>query len=119
MILLPSLSWPYLLLAAVLVVDALLTIRPPGFISDCLDGVGFPRAWWWVLILVKLLAAAGLILGIWVAGVGFAANVGVIAYFLAAAVAHLRARWFGTAFWVNCLGMLGLSLGVLVLSFLA
>lgn len=49
-------------------------------------------------------------------GAGIAANVGVVVYFLAAAASHLRARFLGPAFWVNCLGMLLLSIAVLVLS---
>ena len=42
--------------------------------------------------------------------------VGVIAYFCAAAAAHIRAHFLGSAFWINCLGMLALSTGVLVLT---
>ena len=65
-----------------------------------------------------MLAAGGLIAGIWVPGLAFAANAGVIAYFLCAAVGHIRARATGTAFWINCLGMLVLSGLTLALSFL-
>ncbi|GAA1487490.1 DoxX family protein [Brachybacterium sacelli] len=106
--------WPLALLALALAVDAALSLRPPAFIRDCLDGVGFPRQWWWVLIVVKTLAVVGLVVGIWLPGVAVAATVGVVAYFGCAVVAHLRARFFGSAFWVNCLGMLALSLAVLV-----
>lgn len=116
MILQSGVWWLPVLLAAVLLVNALLSMRPPRFIRDCLDGVGFPRDWWWTLILIKLLAAVGLLVGLWVPGVGIAANVGVVAYFLAAAVSHLRAHFLGPAFWMNCLGMLLLSTAVLVLS---
>jgi hypothetical protein len=114
----PDPWWPQALLAAVLLGDALLSLRPPAFIRDCLDGVRFPRDWWWTLIVIKAIASIGLIVGIWVPGIGFAANIGAIAYFLCAAVAHLRARFFGTAFWLNCLGMLALCLICLALSFL-
>lgn len=117
MILIPDPWWPQALLATVLLADALLSLRPPGFIRDCLDGVGFPHDWWWTLIAIKLVATAGLITGIWVPGIGFAANVGVICYFICAAAAHLRARFLGTAFWINCLGMLVLSAGALAWSF--
>lgn len=65
-----------------------------------------------------MLATAGLVAGIWVPGVAFAANVGVVVYFIAAAVAHIRARFTGQSFWVNCLGMLALSAAVLIFSFL-
>lgn len=112
MILLPH-WWAPSLLAVILIGDAALSIRPVPFIRDCLESVELPRRWWWVLIVAKLLAAAGLIAGIWIPGLAFAANVGVIAYFCCAAVAHLRAGATGTAFKVNCLGMLVLSVVLL------
>ncbi|WP_053383977.1 DoxX family protein [Leucobacter celer] len=118
MILLPDPWWPQALLAAIVLGDALISLRPPAFIRDCLDGVGFPRDWWWTLIVIKLFAAAGLICGIWLPGVGFAANVGVVGYFVCAAASHVRARFLGTAFWINCLGMLVLAAGALLLSYL-
>lgn len=116
--LLPEPWWLPALLAAVLLIDAIASIKPPKFISDCLTGVGFPREWWWTLIAIKLLAVTGLIIGMWVPGVGLAATYGVFAYFICAAAAHLRARFTGVSFWMNCLGMLALSLLVLVFSFL-
>ncbi|MFG6401190.1 DoxX family protein [Microbacterium sp. P04] len=117
MTLTPDVWWPSVLLAVVVFADAVMSLRPPRFIRDCLDGVRFPREWWWILIVIKLLAVAGLIAGIWLPGVGFAANVGVVAYFICAAVAHIRARFTGQTFWINCLGMLALSVVVLVLSY--
>lgn len=116
--LVPEPWWLPALLAAALLFDAVASIRPPKFIRECLDGVGFPREWWWTLIVIKTLAAAGLIVGIWVPGVGLAANVGVVVYFLCAAASHIKARFTGASFWVNCLGMLALSLIMLLLSFL-
>ena len=113
----PDLWWPPLVLALVLFSDAVMSIRPPKFIRDCLDGVHFPREWWWILIVIKMLAVIGLVGGIWMPGIAFAAMVGVIVYFLSAATAHIRARFIGWIFWLNCLGMLALSIGVLVLSF--
>ncbi|WP_293783129.1 DoxX family protein [uncultured Aeromicrobium sp.] len=118
MILLPGLWWVPAALAFVLLADAALSIRPAAFIRECLNGVRFPHEWWSTLIVIKTLAAAGLIAGIWVPGVGLAANVGVIVYFLCAAGAHLRARFLGPAFWINCLGMLTLAALALVLSFM-
>lgn len=114
---LPDPWWPTALLATILLVDAALSLRPPRFISDCLSGVGFPREWWWTLIAVKALAAAGLLAGIWVPGVAAAAHVGVIGYFLCAAAAHARSRFFGAAFWVNCLGMLALAVAAPAIAF--
>lgn len=117
--LLPDPWWLPATLAAVLLFDAAASLRPPRFIRDCLDGVGFPREWWWTLIVIKTLAVIGLIVGIWVPGVALAANTGVLVYFVCAAVAHLRARFTGASFWLNCLGMLALSIVVLVFSFVA
>ena len=112
-----QLWWPAVVLAAILLIDAAISLAPPKFVRDCLTGVRFPRDWWWTLIVIKATAAAGLVAGIWMPGVGFAANVGVVLYFVCAAVAHLRARFLGTAFWLNCLGMLVLSIVVLVLGY--
>ena len=115
--LIPNVWWLPGLLALTLFSDAAMSLRPPKFIRDCLCGVAFPREWWWTLIVIKALAAIGLIAGIWIPGVALAANTGVIVYFISAAAAHLRARFLGPAFWVNCLGMLAFSVAVFVLSF--
>ena len=109
-----QLWWLTALLALALFSDALMSVRPPGFIRNCLDGVGFPRDWWWTLIAIKLLAAAGLVVGLEYPGIGFATTVGVIAYFACAAYAHYRARFLRQEFWLNCLGMLTLSVAVAI-----
>ncbi|WP_132993607.1 DoxX family protein [Gordonia zhaorongruii] len=113
----PDPAWPVIILAAIVGGDALMSIRPPRFIRECYAGVGFPLDWGWVLVYVKLLAVAGLLVGLEYDGVGVAACAGVVAYFLAATAAHVRARFTGTEFWVNCLGMLALAVGVLGYSF--
>ena len=59
MILMPDPYWPQLALAAILLGDALLSMRAPAFIRECLHGVRFPRDWWWTLIVIKMLAATG------------------------------------------------------------
>ncbi|EOM75817.1 hypothetical protein DW322_13165 [Rhodococcus rhodnii] len=99
------------LLCASLAGDALLSLRPPTFISDCLHGVGFPREWWWTLVVIKALAAIGLAVGALRNDPGVAATVaiGTTAYFGSAAITHIRARFTGSAFWINCLAMLLLS----------
>jgi len=117
MSLLPLLWWPGAVLAAVLFVDAALSVRPPQFIRDCLDGVHFPRDWWWALVAIKLLAVAGLVAGMAVPGVGLAANIGVAAYFLAASYAHIKSRFLRQEFWLNCLGMLALSVAALLVGY--
>ena len=112
----PEYPWVTIALAAILVGDALISIRPPKFVVDCLEGVGFPRDWWWVLVVVKLAAGVGLIVGLSVSGVAATTTAAVVLYFVCAAVAHLRARFVGVSFWVNCLGMLVLSVLVLALT---
>lgn len=118
MTLLPDPWWPVAALALIVFGDGVMTFRPPKAIAACLDGVGLPRDWWWVLAVVKFLAAAGLVAGFWIPGVGLAATVGIVVYFFAAAWSHLRARYIGRDFWLNCLGLLALSIVVLVVSFL-
>ncbi|MDN6135823.1 MAG: hypothetical protein L0J03_17215, partial [Brevibacterium sp.] len=63
MTLLPDPWWPVAVMAFIVLIDGILTFAPPKVIADCLDGVGLPRDWWWVLALVKFLAVAGLIAG--------------------------------------------------------
>ncbi|MBP3089387.1 hypothetical protein EML15_09575 [Corynebacterium sp. sy017] len=105
--------WAPILLALVLLGDILMSIRPLPFIEKCLRGVNLPRQWWWILIYIKTLAVAGLTVGIWIPGVGIATTAAVVAYFIAAAIAHIKAKFLGTEFWLNCLGMLALSIVVL------
>lgn len=118
MTLLPDPWWLSAGLAAVLFLDAIASIRPPTFIQQCLDGVQFPRDWWWSLVVIKLAATGGLLAGMWIPGVGLATNAAVILYFLAASFAHIRARFLRHEFWVNCLGMLVLAVLALVFGFL-
>lgn len=114
----PAPVWPTIVLAAILFGDAIISAIPVKLVRDCLDGVQFPAdQWGWALVYVKVLAVIGLVVGIWQPGVGVAATAGVIAYFVAAAIAHIRAGFINSTFWVNCLGMLGLSIAVLLYSF--
>jgi DoxX-like protein len=113
----PHFWWLTGLLALVLFGDAVMSLRPPAFIQRCLDGVRLPRDWWWILIVIKILAAAGLVVGFKYPGVAFATNVAIIGYFMCAGYAHYRARFLKQEFWLNCLGMLALSVFVLVLSY--
>ncbi len=116
MTLLPSMWWLSALLAVVLLLDAALSIKPVAFIGECLDSVHFPKEWWWVLIVAKCVAGTGLIAGIWIPGVAFAANVGVVVYFLCAAASHIRAGATRTLGWASCLMMLTISIVVLIVS---
>lgn len=110
--------WPSIILAIAIFSDALMSIRPLNFVRACLSGIKFPENWWWVLIYIKLIAVAGLVAGIWFPGVGIAANIGVIAYFVAACIAHIKAKFLKSEFKINCLGMLFLSIASLILTIL-
>ena len=48
-----------LFLAIVLLADVAMSIRPMAFIRACLSGVNLPENFWWVLLVIKTLAAAG------------------------------------------------------------
>lgn len=113
----PSSAWPTILLAAILFGDALISVVPVKLVRDCYRGVGFPADWGWALVYIKLLAVAGLLVGLWQPGVGVAATAGVVAYFVAASIAHVKAGFRSSTFWVNCLGMLVFSVAVLVYSY--
>ena len=104
------------LLAIVLIGDAVLSVKPPKFISRCLRGINFPQDWWWALIGIKALAALGLIVGAVLNNPSITAtvSVGVLSYFIFAIIAHIKANFVGKEFWVNCLGMTALSAVVLV-----
>ncbi|MFE9387931.1 DoxX family protein [Streptomyces sp. NPDC006784] len=114
---LPSPVWPIVVLLVIQAADAAILLHPPKFIVDCLESVGFPRDWWWALSMAKAASVVGLTAGIWIPGVAMTTTAAVIVYFILAAAAHIRARALTTTFWVNCLGMLLLSVAVLVVSF--
>ena len=116
MILESSPAWPTAILAFVVFCDAIMSIRPLAFIRVCLTGVNLPENWWWVLVYTKLVATTGLVAGFWFPGIGIAANIGVIFYFIAACVAHIKARFLESEFKINCLGMLCLSVASLILT---
>ncbi|HEX6514038.1 MAG TPA: DoxX family protein [Nocardioidaceae bacterium] len=105
--------WPLALLALVEFGDAVLCWRPVGFVARCLTNVGFPRRFWWVLTPLKLAAAAGLVIGIWVAALAVLTSLALVGYFIVAIMAHLKARDIGRDLFVNATGMLALSAGTL------
>ncbi len=114
---LPDPWWPVVVLAVVQVVDGLLCVRPVQFVADCFDDVGFPRRLWWIFPVIKLAAAAGLLLGLWVPYLALAADVGLVVFFLLAVGAHVRARDLGRNLFVNATGMLALCVAVGWISF--
>ncbi|MFJ9693216.1 DoxX family protein [Kitasatospora sp. NPDC101183] len=56
---------------------------------------GVPRPWWVWLGVAKAAGAVGLLVGLAVPAVGYAAAVGLVLYFLGAVLTVLRARAYG------------------------
>jgi DoxX-like family len=116
---LPDPAWPVLLLALTQLVDAGLCVRPVGFVTRCYEAVKWPRRLWWMMPPIKLAAACGLLLGIWIPYLGALTCIALVAYFLVAITMHVRARDFGWNLFVNALGMLAFCSAVGVACFLA
>ncbi|KAA1419924.1 hypothetical protein FE697_018685 [Mumia zhuanghuii] len=114
---LPDPVWPVLVLAVIQLADAVFCVKPLAFVRECLTDVRFPRRWWPVLTPLKLAAAAGLVAGIWVPYLGLVTTFALIAYFLVAIGAHLRARDLGRNLFMNAIGMLVICVGVAWVSF--
>ena len=110
-------TWPLVVLAAIQLVDAAISVKPIAPVAECFADVGFPRRFWWVFTPIKLIAAVGLLAGVWVPEIGLAACLGLVLYFLLAIGAHVRARDFGRNLFVNAIGMLVLTVGTAYLSF--
>ncbi|MEU1288080.1 DoxX family protein [Kitasatospora sp. NPDC005856] len=62
------------------------------YVVKPLADYGVPRGWWTWLGVAKAAGALGLLAGLAVPAVGYAAAVGVILYFLGAVITVLRAR---------------------------
>lgn len=105
--------WPLAVLAAIQATDAALCWRPVRFIEQCLEDVRFPRRYWRVLTPLKLAAAAGLVLGIWVPALAVLTAAALVTYFVVAIAMHLRARDIGRNLLVNATGMLAICAAVL------
>ena len=67
---------------------------------------------------VKFAAAAGLVAGIWIPYLGTVTSLALVAYFVVAIGAHVRARDFGRNLFVNATGMLLVCLVVTLVSFI-
>ncbi|NUT27062.1 MAG: DoxX family protein [Streptomyces sp.] len=62
------------------------------WIVQALTDYGVPRSWWTWLGLAKAAGAVGLVVGLFVPVIGVLAGVGLVLYFLGAAVTVARAR---------------------------
>jgi hypothetical protein len=54
--------------------------------------LGVPLRFFPVLAGLELAGAAGILIGLWLEPLGIAAAIGLVAYFIGAAIAHLRVR---------------------------
>ena len=115
---LPDPAWPVLALAAIQLVDGVLCLKPVSFIAACFDDVGFPRRWWPIAPVIKFAATAGLLLGLRVPIIGGLTNAALVAYFLLAVGAHVRARDYGRNLFINAIGMLLICSATTVFCFL-
>jgi hypothetical protein len=66
--------------------------KQPRLVDGLVGQLGVPLPWFPALASAELAGAAGLIIGLWVPGLGIAAAIGVVLYFIGAVVAHLRAN---------------------------
>ena len=114
----PEPWWPVVLLAVIQIGDAAMCFKPVGFIAKCFADVGLPRALWPVMPGVKVAATVGLVAGLWVPYVGALTSAALVAYFVCAVSAHVRARDFGRNLILNATLSLILCVAVFVLCFL-
>ena len=105
--------WPVVGLAGVQLVDAVMCVGPVPFIARCLEDVHFPRRYWPLLPLLKLAAAAGLVVGVWLEPLAILTAGCLVAYFVVAVAMHIRARDFGRNMFVNAGGMLATCIAAL------
>ncbi|MEV0770828.1 DoxX family protein [Nocardia salmonicida] len=88
-------------------------LRRAPFVVEPLVEYGVPQTWWTPLGIAKALGAIGLLVGLVVPMIGFAAAVGLILYFAGAVVTVLRARSYETvAFPVLYLVPVAVALGL-------
>ncbi|MFD5033957.1 DoxX family protein [Streptomyces sp. NPDC058220] len=86
-----------ILLAAALTFSALATFTRQEKVVGSMSALGVPDTWFPRLATLKALGAVGLLAGLWVPLIGAAAAIGVILYFIGAAITHLRAKDYAIA----------------------
>ncbi|MER6383844.1 DoxX family protein [Streptomyces sp. NPDC001250] len=64
------------------------------WIVKALTDYRVPQAWWTLLGVAKAAGAVGLVVGLFVPVIGVLAGIGLVLYFLGAAVTVARARWY-------------------------
>ncbi|MDH6141527.1 hypothetical protein P3T35_003546 [Kitasatospora sp. GP30] len=65
------------------------------FVVEPLTQYGVPRSWWPFLGAAKVAGAVGLLVGLAVPVIGTLAGIGLVLYFLGAAITCARARAYG------------------------
>ena len=106
--------WPLAVLAFIQIGDAVMCWRPVPFIRECLVNVNFPQRYWRALPPLKVAAAAGLVIGIWVPPLAVLTCAALVGYFVVAIGSHVVARDFGRNLFLNAIGMLALCVASLV-----
>ncbi len=86
-----------LLLAVAILGSGVATLAKVPAVVNNMKAVGWPEDRLWVLAVLKILGAVGLVVGLWVAPIGIAAAIGVTLYFIGAVVFHLRAKEYALA----------------------
>ncbi|MEU8031749.1 DoxX family protein [Streptomyces sp. NPDC049099] len=72
---------------------AVLLLRAQWIVRALTD-YAVPQRWWTPLGVAKTAGAVGLVAGLFVPVIGVAAGIGLVLYFLGAAVTVARARWY-------------------------
>ncbi|OBJ84108.1 DoxX family protein [Mycobacterium asiaticum] len=115
----PSTNIAYLVVvsatAALTAGVALPDLVPAQFVLANSARVGVPRSWLPTLATLKFAGAGGLVVGLLgLHGIGIAAAVGLVLYFVGAVAVHVRARVFDNIAFPG--GYLALSIASLVLT---
>ncbi|MCC5477090.1 DoxX family protein [Streptomyces sp. NPDC059680] len=72
---------------------AVLLLRAQWIVKALTD-YRVPQSWWTLLGVAKAAGAVGLVVGLFEPVIGVLAGIGLVAYFLGAAVTVARARWY-------------------------
>ena len=90
--------------------------RDPHIVTVIHEVVGVPLKYFPLLAACEFAGALGLVLGIWWPSLGMAAGIGLVLYFVAATVSHLRVsdvKGMGPAAFLLTLSVAALALRVL------
>jgi hypothetical protein len=103
------------LLAGVLLFSAYAKLTHNPEVTATVVAVGFPERFIWMLAVCEAAGAVGILLGLNWWPIGVAASIGVVAYFVLAVAAHLRAKRFDL---LGAVTILAVAVAVLVLRLL-